>query len=111
MHELTPPGRLDCAVLQPIVGFLAVCTFETESKSFTEGPKELETISDAFFSVLSMFGTVLDVRNVLSSVEITVLFSYKSKFSCCLKKSGSFVSSGTISVLSSKCSCKKNHNI
>lgn len=95
-----------------MVDFLSDCTlFEVESKSFTEGPKELEATSGVLFSVLSLLGTVLDVRNAFSSVGIIISFWSKSKFSCCLKKSGSFVSSDIISVLSSKCSCKKKDQI
>lgn len=89
-----------------MVDFLSDCVFEVGSESFTEGAEQSETISGALLSVLSLFGTVLGARNAFSSVEIIV--SSWCEFSCCLKKSSSFASSDTVSVPSSKCSCKKN---
>lgn len=104
--SLTPPGRLDCTVRPPMVGFLSDCIFEVASNSFTDGPKQLETASGVLFTVLSLFGTVSDVKNDALSVELIVSSRFEFKFSCCLKKSSSFVSSDAGCVFSSKCNYK-----
>lgn len=86
-----------------MVGFLSGCTFEIGSKRLTEGPKQSEETS----GILLSFGTTLGVRNAFSSVGIIISFCCESKFSCCLKKSSSLVSSSAVSMPSSKWSCQK----